>query len=172
MLADRTCVLCHDTRDANGDPRVADAQLDLGNRPSNEEADHLMGYRELLAADDVEELDENGALQDLRVPATDAQGNPVFETDADGNLLFETDANGDPVLDGSGNPVPIPVLVTVDAVGPSMSANGAAASYFFDRFDAGGSHEGDLSPAELRLIAEWLDIGAQYFNNPFDAPEN
>jgi hypothetical protein len=22
----------------------------------------------------------------------------------------------------------------------------------------------------LRLIAEWLDIGAQYYNNPFDVP--
>jgi len=31
-----------------------------------------------------------------------------------------------------------------------------------------------LTPAELRLIAEYLDIGGQYFNNPFDpaAPQN
>jgi hypothetical protein len=27
-----------------------------------------------------------------------------------------------------------------------------------------------LTPAELRLIAEWVDIGAQYYNNPFDVP--
>jgi hypothetical protein len=27
-----------------------------------------------------------------------------------------------------------------------------------------------LSVDELRLIAEWLDIGAQYYNNPFDVP--
>jgi hypothetical protein len=27
-----------------------------------------------------------------------------------------------------------------------------------------------LSPAELRLLSEWVDIGAQYYNNPFDAP--
>jgi hypothetical protein len=26
-----------------------------------------------------------------------------------------------------------------------------------------------LSPSELRLISEWLDIGAQYYNNPFDS---
>jgi len=25
-----------------------------------------------------------------------------------------------------------------------------------------------ISAAELRLLSEWLDIGAQYFNNPFD----
>jgi hypothetical protein len=30
------------------------------------------------------------------------------------------------------------------------------------------NHAGMLSPAELRLISEWLDIGAQYYNNPFD----
>ena len=34
----------------------------------------------------------------------------------------------------------------------------------------GGSHAGYLSLAELRLIAEWLDIGAQYYNDPFAAP--
>ena len=41
---------------------------------------------------------------------------------------------------------------------------------FFAPFGPGGSHEGWLSPAELRLLSEWTDIGAQYFNNPFDAP--
>ena len=34
------------------------------------------------------------------------------------------------------------------------------------------NHNGLLSPDELRLVAEWLDIGAQYYNNPFDAPED
>jgi hypothetical protein len=27
-----------------------------------------------------------------------------------------------------------------------------------------------MSLDELRLVAEWLDIGAQYYNNPFDVP--
>ena len=40
------------------------------------------------------------------------------------------------------------------------------------RFDAGGSHEGYLSDAEKKLLAEWLDVGAQYYNNPFDVPIN
>jgi hypothetical protein len=31
-------------------------------------------------------------------------------------------------------------------------------------------HTGYLTAAELRLIAEWLDIGAQYYNDPFVAP--
>jgi hypothetical protein len=29
-----------------------------------------------------------------------------------------------------------------------------------------------MSPSELRLLSEWLDIGAQYFNDPFVAPAN
>ena len=65
-----------------------------------------------------------------------------------------------------------PILVTVP-VAPSMSTAGARSSgNFFNRFAAGGTHEGWLSPAELRLLSEWLDIGGQYFNNPFDAPTN
>jgi Hydrazine synthase alpha subunit middle domain/WD40-like Beta Propeller Repeat len=65
-----------------------------------------------------------------------------------------------------------PIFATV-TVGPSMSVAGANASgRFFDRFDAGQSHDGYLSPAEKRLIAEWLDVGAQYYNNPFDVPQN
>ena len=72
------------------------------------------------------------------------------------------DEDGNPTF----NTVPVP---------PSMSAGNARGSTrFFSRFAAGGSHAGYLSPAELRLISEWLDIGAQYFNNPFDpaAPVN
>ncbi len=74
-----------------------------------------------------------------------------------------------------GPPDPVtgePTLVTLP-VAPSMSAGGARASVrFFSRFDAGGTHAGWLTPAELRLIAEWLDIGGQYYNDPFMAPVN
>ena len=62
---------------------------------------------------------------------------------------------------------------TTIPVGPFMnagSANGALSSAFLGRFapGSGSTHAGYLTPAELRLISEWLDIGAQYFNNPFD----
>jgi hypothetical protein len=67
-------------------------------------------------------------------------------------------------LTGAPTLVPVPVP-------PSMSAAGARASTrFFSRFDAGGTHAGYLSPAELRLISEWIDIGGQYYNDPFAAP--
>jgi hypothetical protein len=50
------------------------------------------------------------------------------------------------------------------------SANGGASAAFLNRFatGSGSTHAGYLTPAELRLLSEWLDIGAQYFNNPFD----
>jgi len=32
------------------------------------------------------------------------------------------------------------------------------------------NHAGFMTGAELRLLSEWVDIGAQYYNNPFDAP--
>ena len=68
------------------------------------------------------------------------------------------DANGDP---------------TVIPVGPYLnagSANGGLSATFLNRFavGSGSTHAGYLTPAELRLLSEWLDIGAQYFNNPFD----
>ncbi|MDY0005653.1 MAG: hypothetical protein RBS22_02435 [Spongiibacteraceae bacterium] len=157
VLADNTCTSCHSTQDAMGALQVPAAQLDLRNVVSNEQVDHLMGYRELLFNDNAQEL-TMGALLDSQVQATDAMGNPLFQLDADGN----------PLLDGMGNPIPVMIPVTVT---PAMSAAGArASSRFFNRFAAGASHAGRLQPSELRLIAEWLDIGAQYWNNPFDAP--
>jgi hypothetical protein len=68
--------------------------------------------------------------------------------------------------DAMGNPITAPV-----SIGPPMNAGGARVgssnTVFFPHFDAGGTHAGWMTPAELRLVAEWLDIGAQYCNNPF-----
>jgi hypothetical protein len=75
-----------------------------------------------------------------------------------------------PIDPATGQPTQVGVTVA-----SSMSAGSARGSTrFFSRFAAGGSHEEFLTPAELRLLSEWLDIGAQYFNNPFDptAPVN
>jgi Hydrazine synthase alpha subunit middle domain len=67
-------------------------------------------------------------------------------------------------------------------VAPSMTA-GSARSSAVGIFDASYQdpnagqpgevdHRGFLTTAELRLISEWLDIGAQYYNDPFVAPAN
>ena len=71
------------------------------------------------------------------------------------------DANGDPIFDV----IPIPP--------PASIAGARASGDFFDRFeDAADMHFELLSSAERRMIAEWLDVGAQYYNNPFDVPQN
>ena len=59
---------------------------------------------------------------------------------------------------------------------PPMTAGSATASTTFLRMFDGRFHDpvldhtGYLTPAELRLISEWLDIGAQFYNDPFVAP--
>ena len=159
VVEERTCSSCHSMFAADDSLKVPDAQLDLRNVPSNEDADMLMSYRELLFNDNEQVL-EDGAIQDRLVPALDANGNQVFETDEDGELI----------LDGAGEPIPVFENVTVNA---SMSTNGALSSgRFFTVFADGGVHAHWLTAAELKLLAEWLDIGAQYYNNPFDAPLN
>jgi hypothetical protein len=159
LIEDQTCSRCHATTDDNSALQLPAAQLDLSDGPSDAEPDHFKAYRELLFPDNAQEI-RDGLLQDQQLAATDELGNPLFETDGEGN----------PILDEAGQPIPL--LVPVAAPGPSMRAGSALGSYFFDRFAASGSHADYLSPAELRLLSEWLDIGAQYWNNPFDIPRD
>jgi len=66
---------------------------------------------------------------------------------------------------------------TTVTVGPFMNAgtaNGTLSAQFFACVTTGAgcmapvAHAGFMTADELRLVSEWLDIGAQYFNNPFD----
>jgi hypothetical protein len=133
-----TCTACHTTDNGAG-LMVPDAQLDLTDGASSEEPDHFRSYRELLFADNAQEI-SGGVLQDILVPG--------------------------PVDPATGLPTQVPVPVP-----PSMSTSGAFASTGFATvFAPGGTHDGRLDPAELRLIYEWLDIGAQYWNDPFAVP--
>ncbi len=159
VLADHTCTSCHNPTDANGAVQLPAAQLDLRGVSSTDEPDQYASYRELLFNDDLQEV-VNGALVDVTQQATDANGNPLFEVDENGALI----------LDPNGNP--IPVMETI-GIAPSLGVNGATSSpTFFNVFLPGATHFGWLSAAELKLISEWLDIGAQYYNNPFDVPQN
>jgi hypothetical protein len=68
------------------------------------------------------------------------------------------------------------LLVPV-SLAPPMTAGSAIGSVNFFKmfngtFQAVPDHNGFLTTAELRLISEWLDIGAQYYNDPFVAPAN
>ncbi len=158
VLRDDTCTSCHSNLDSAGAAMLPVAQLDLADGASADEADHLKSYRELLFDDSEQEV-VNGALQDVLVQATDANGNLVFETDVNGDLVL------DPV---TGQPIPVMVPVNVQ---PSLNVAGALTSpRFFSRFNTGGTHIDRLSAAELKLISEWIDIGGQYYNDPFVAP--
>ena len=159
LIEDHTCISCH-TGDNAGTAVVPDGQLDLTDGASEDEPEHFAAYHELLYPDNEQTLNGDGLLVDLLVPQTDADGNQLYQTDIDGNLILDVD----------GNPIPLPDLPVAVAGGPSMIAGSAAAGRFLGKFDAAGSHAGYLTDAEKRLIAEWLDIGAQYYNNPFDAP--
>lgn len=134
------CTGCHATVDAAGVTQVPPGQLDLTSVLSDDAPLRMRSYQELLFSDNEQEV-IMGAVQDRLVP-----GPP--------------DANGNPTQ------------VTV-GVGPYLtagSARGVLSTRFLSRFapGSGSTHAGYLSPAELRLLSEWLDIGAQYFNNPFD----
>ncbi|MEE4302417.1 MAG: hypothetical protein V2J24_23460, partial [Pseudomonadales bacterium] len=65
-----------------------------------------------------------------------------------------------------------PILEPVNLPAPMNAGRAASAGRFLGLFAPGGSHAGRLSAAELRLLTEWMDIGAQYYNDPFVAPED
>lgn len=158
VLTDNTCVACHTRFDAENQLQVPIAQLELTGNPSPVNADLLTSYRELMFNDVELEL-VDGALLPRLVLVFDNNGNPVYELDEE----------GEPILDPEGNPIQVTQQV---GVGSTMSVNGARSSAgFFAPFET-GSHQGWLSPAELKMISEWLDVGGQNYNNPFDAPTN
>jgi hypothetical protein len=156
---DNTCTSCHNVVDAMAMAMIPAAQLDLSGGASAEEPEHFKSYRELLFNDNQQELDADGNVVDELVQAVDGNGAPLFLTDVDGEL----------VLDALGDPIPVMVPIPVP---PPLSVGGANFSpRFFARFATGGSHDGRLSGAELKLISEWIDIGGQYYNDPFAVPQ-
>jgi hypothetical protein len=87
------------------------------------------------------------------------------------DLLFPHNVPGPPGPNGT------PTTISVGPFLDAGDANGADSSASLALFAPGSGdniHAGILSPDELRLISEWLDIGAQNFNNPFDpnVPKN
>lgn len=149
-LIDGTCNTCHNVVDINADAQVPEAQLDLS-RGDGESA-RFNSYRELLFSDFRQQLNPDDPTQLIDFEEQARDSNNI--------LIFDVDENGDLV----------PRMIR-DTITPSMRATLAApanSSRFFEIFESGAPHEGWLSDAELRLISEWLDIGAQYYNNPFD----
>jgi hypothetical protein len=149
VVTDHTCVLCHNPVSAAKAVQLPSGQVDLTASASSVDPTVVTSYEELLFAHNQQTLNM-GVLQDQLAPAP---GPP------------------DPV---TGKPTTIMVPVSL---APPMIAGSASGSVlkFLGKFDGSDhgitvDHTGFLTTAELRLIAEWLDIGAQYYNDPFVAP--
>jgi hypothetical protein len=141
------CSVCHDPVNAMKMVQVPQGQLDLTATAATDPT-VITSYEQLLFAHNAQTLNM-GVLQDLLVPAP---GPP------------------DPVTG-----LPTTIMVPVSLAPPMAAGSAAGSTAFFRMFDTTFhdpvlDHTGFLSPAELRLIAEWLDIGAQYYNDPFVAP--
>jgi hypothetical protein len=151
------CTLCHSKVDNMGVAMIPAAQLDLADGASDLEPDHFTSYQELFFNDNLQILDVDGNVIDVLVQET-----------INGVLQFVLDANGDQVLDVNGDP--IPVLVTIGTAPPLNVAGADFSPRFFSLFGPNGTHQQRLNDAELKLVSEWIDIGGQYYNNPFDVP--
>jgi len=148
VQVDNMCINCHTfpyTDPADGVTLIPPAgQLELTDGPSPDVAQQYHSYRELLAGDNLQEV-VNGALVDAQQQVgVDIDGNPIFDV--------------------------IPIASPASSAGARLSGD------FFDRFEDSANnmtvdHYNFLNSAERRLIAEWLDVGAQYYNNPFDVPQ-
>ncbi len=162
-----TCTNCHAPVDNLAAAHVPAAQLDLTNSVSDQVNARITSYQELIARDQGQEIDLMGNLNNILIEI------PVL------------DENGVQVIDGNGNPVTTFIDDPAARVNPTVSANGARASYFIEKMtetelsanralstlatDANYlNHSGFMTGDELRLVSEWIDLGAQYFNDPFD----
>ncbi|MGO9949446.1 MAG: hypothetical protein ACLPWG_21675 [Steroidobacteraceae bacterium] len=142
------CVTCHNPVNAMAMVQVPQGQLDLTGGASSVDPTVVTSYEEVLFPHNEQTLNM-GVLQDLLVPAP---GPP------------------DPVTG-----LPTTIMVPVSLAPPMAAGSAAGSTTFLGMFDGSNhaavpDHTGYLSPAELRLITEWLDIGAQFYNDPFVAP--
>jgi hypothetical protein len=149
VVSDHTCTRCHGPVDAAAAAQVPAGQLNLTSAPSADEPDHYTSFRKLLFAHN-EQILQGGVLVDR-------------------------------LVDGPIDPVTmLPTQVPVSVAAPMVGGSAAASTLFFSCFQAAAcqrgagtvDHRGFLTPGELRLLSEWLDIGAQYYNDPFAVPVN
>lgn len=112
------------------------------------------------------------------VPEATEDENLVFNVDEnDANIpcmtfVYYTDEAGELVLDGAGNPIPIPIFENNTQgryLNAGQGANANQNQRFFNVFAPGGAHEGYLNAAEIKLLSEYLDVGGQYYNEIFKA---
>ena len=160
--ADATCISCH-TLTNTTEPY---GQLELTSSASDQQPNHVTSYEELLRSDIERNMD--GTEKTITVTRDILiNGQPI-------------DLNMDGINDTETVTIPDPDAKIIQ---PTMSTGGALKSRVFMELMTGKdldnnpgnqptdtkNHNLMLTPSELKLISEWLDIGAQYFNNPKDS---
>jgi hypothetical protein len=137
-----TCTSCHNVPDPG--------KLDL--RATTSGTGRLTSYEELLVGDPV--IDPGTGLPQVQIRDGEPEvvrGAPLVETMA-GNALGMTRASrlGE-ILFGE----PLKASAEARTTHPNPPAGVP-------------DHAAMLNRAELRLVSEWMDLGGQYYNNPFD----
>lgn len=135
-----TCTLCHNTVNAMNQIQVPKGQLDLTGGASSVDTTVVTSYEQVLFPHNEQTLNM-GVLQDLTVT----------------------------------DPGPPPTQVPVQLAAPMAAGSAAGSTTFLRLFDGSFvdpvlDHTGFLTTGERRLISEWLDIGGQFYNDPFVAP--
>jgi hypothetical protein len=139
------CVTCHNPVSAMKAIQVPSDSLDLTGGTSSVDTTVVQSYEQLLFPRDEQSLNMG--------------------------ILLNTVPEPGPVVNG----MPTTIEVTVPLTSPLAAGSAAGSTAFLRMFDGTFhdpvlDHTGYLTPAELRLISEWLDIGGQYYNDPFVAP--
>jgi hypothetical protein len=136
-----TCTGCH------SDP----AKLDL--RATTSGTGRLTSYEELLVGDPV--IDAVTGLPQVQIRDGQPEvvrGSPLVESMPGGNALGMTRAS----------------RLGEILFGEQLKASAQARSAHPNPPAGAPDHGAMLNRAELRLVSEWMDLGGQYFNNPFD----
>jgi hypothetical protein len=135
-----TCTTCHN------DP----AKLDL--RATTSGTGRLTSYEELLLGDPV--IDPVTGLPQIEIRDGEPEvvrGAPLVETMASNAVGMTRASRLGEILFGE------TLKASAEAVAAHPNPPGTAPN-----------HATMLNRAELRLVSEWMDLGGQYFNNPFD----
>jgi hypothetical protein len=139
-----TCTNCHN------DP----ARLDLRDTVSG--TGHLTSYTELMLGDPV--IDQ-------------ATGQPVVVI-RDGVPEIERGASLVETMAGNATGMARASRLTEILFGETLKASAAARTAFPGPAAGGPDHSTMLNAAEKRVISEWMDLGGQYYNNPFTTGAN